>query len=541
MWLLTIGLSIVFSIFSTVVMSYLTMAIPIGPWIAPTLALLGMLIFGFFSGSVSKKESNIVLVVSAGSVGGILANAFAFYFPTFYFLDRAYFNSWMASPIYFCCMLTGLGLLSGWFGLWIANLFEQKFIVQENLSFPIGQLVHQTIIAQGQMKKALELIVGFFSTGIFCLLQDGLWSFNGFIPKSITLLSPRMLSIFHIPLVSLDIWPMLWALGFVTGHVIALPLAVGVLAKFFLAGPINSFIFPVIPSLEFMLTFSTGLVLFSAVTGFIATPKSLWKAVKNIMHGSFSKSKNKQSRLVQDFRSYFVEFGLLIIPMVAFLYYLGFSLLAQLYLIPFTFVCAYQIANIAGKIGFAFMGRFSTFVMVPAMFLFALNSMQIAVLVTFVGLVGGVATDILFGRKLARLANVSLVRIKRYQYLGLLVSALSVGIVFWLLINHFGLGSKELFAYRAQNRGLLIDVLRNAKSFNLYVLILGFLFGYIVQKMKISPMLVLGGLFMPINVSLGLVIGGFGAFLTKNKEKWFPFWSGVYAANSIWMLIRAIL
>jgi len=542
MWLLTIILSVVFSVFSTVVMSYLAMATPIGPWIAPTLALLGMLIVGFFVKSGSKKISIITLATCAGSVGGILATAFGFYFPTFYFLDRSLFNSWMDTPLYFAAALTGLALVAGWFGIWVANLLEDKFIVQEKLSFPIAQLVHKTIVAQSEMNKAFDLIIGFTGTMIFCFLQDGLWGFKGFIPKTVTLINPQTISIFKIPLVRFDIWPMLWALGFVTGHVIAMPLAVGMVAKVALVGPLNRLVFSSISAMEFTLTFSSGMVLFGAVIGFILTPKSLWKAFKNFIrkdkNRSDSQPKKKKSGIGV---SSFVELFILLIPMVAFLSYFDFSFLGQLYLIVFTFICTYQIANIAGKIGLAFMGRYATFVMVPAMFIFNLDVVQITFIVVFVGVSGGVATDILFGRKLASLAQVERSKIKIYQYLGLIVSSVCVGVIFWLLIDHFSLGSQEIFAYRAQNRGLLITTLRNAQDFNMYVLFLGFLFGYILKKIKISPMLVLGGLFMPINVTLGLIVGGFGAFLTKNREEKFPFWSGVFSSNSIWMLIKAIV
>jgi len=517
------------------------MAIPIGPWIAPTLTLMGMLFFSLFSMPKTKKITQIILATCAGSVGGILANAMAFYFPTFYFLDKSLFNVWMAYPFAFSLMLSVLGFVSGWFGIWVANLLEHKFLVQEKLAFPIGQLVHKTVIAQGQVRKAFELVVGFLSTTVFCFFQDGLFGFRGVIPKSVSLLSSQFIGVVKIPAVKLDIWPMLWALGFVTGHVIAFPIAVGVIAKVLLVGPLNRLVFAQVPSLQFVLTFSSGMVLFGAVAGFISTPKSLWKAAKNIVRSVFNKS-NKTRTSGQESICYarFIEFFLLAVPMILFLTYFRFSFIAQVYLVSFTFICAYQIANIAGKIGLAFMGRFATFVMVPALFLFSLNFLQIAILVTFVGICGGVATDILFGRKLALLANIPIKKIKIYQYLGLAVSCLCIGLVFWLLISHFGLGSDVLFAYRAQNRWLLIRTLRNAKSFNCYVLFLGFIFGYVLKKMKVSPMLVLGGLFMPVNISLGLVLGGLGAMLTKKKEEWFPFWSGVYASNSIWMLIRAM-
>jgi len=541
MWFLTIALSVLFAVFSTVVMSYLSMAIPIGPWIAPTLALIGMLIFSFIP-QKNNKIKKIALATSAGSIGGILANAFGFYFPTLYFLDQSTFNVWLSNPLHFAMFLGVLGIISGWFGLWVANVMEHKFIVQEKLAFPIGQLVHKTIVAQTQVRKAVELAIGFLGTTVFCFFQDGLRGFAGFIPKSFVLISPRLLGVFKIPLVKLDIWPMLWALGFVTGHVIALPLAVGVLAKILLVSPANLLVFSEMKPLEFTLTFSSGMVLFGAVFGFIATPKSLWKAAKNIFQGNFRGSRKDSSAVAtQNLVARSVELSILLVPTTIFLSYFGFSFVSQFYLLLFGFVCAYQIAQIAGKIGLAFMGRFATFVMVPAMYLFGLDAVQITIVTTFVGVAGGVATDVLFSRKLAQLAEIKIRRMKVYQYFGLILSCLCLGVVFWFLINHFGLGSQDLFAYRAQNRWLLIRTLQNAGTFNLWVLLLGFLFGFVLKKLKISPMLVLGGLFMPVNISFGLVLGGCLAFLVKEKEQWFPFWSGVYASNSVWMLLRAIL
>ncbi len=537
---LTIVVSILFSIFSTVVMSYLTMAIPIGPWIASTLVLLALLLFKMFFGQNSSKYGKeIALATAAGSVGGILANAHGFYFPTLYFLNSSLFNSWMQSPLYFCSIMTGLSFVGGSFGMIIANLLEDRFLIKEKLAFPIGVLAHKTIATQNKVRKSLELIGGFFSTIFFCLFQDGLRSFSGFIPKTIMLVRPMMLAVFKIPMVRLDLWPMLWALGFVAGHVIALPLFVGVLAKILIASPLHILVFKQLSSMEFLLTFSSGIVLFGAITGFISTPKVLLKSLKKLLtNGLFSKSSLSKKSIPL---SLCIEVVVVLLSICSFLTYFEFSLLAQLYIIVFTFFCTYQISYIAGKIGLAFMGRFATFVMVPALFLFSLNNVQLVLFVTFVGLSGGVATDILFGRKLGQLMNISSGRMKKYQFLGLLVSSLCVGIVFWFLINHFGLGSQDLFVYRAQNRWMLINTLRDLKGFNCYVLFLGSIFGYVLKKIKVSPMLALGGLFMPVNITLGLVVGGFVAMLTKDKEEYFPFWSGVYAANSIWMLLKAIV
>lgn len=46
---------------------------------------------------------------------------------------------------------------------------------------------------------------------------------------------------------------------------------------------------------------------------------------------------------------------------------------------------------------------------------------------------------------------------------------------------------------------------------------------------------------MPIDYSLPLIFGGLSASLVKNKEDYFPFWSGVFAANSLWMLLKVFI
>ena len=196
---ITIFISILLSLFSTAIMSYIAMATPIGPWIAPTLVLFALLLFRLYSKKTSSTA--IALAVSAGSIGGIVATACGFSFPTLYFLDPKLFNAWMMQPAYFASVLTGLVFGAGWLGIWIANVVEHKLIVQEKLAFPIGKLVHKMIVAQEQVQKAYELMVGFVGTFIFCALQDGTRLFTGLIPKTLVLISPLQIGMFAIPLI----------------------------------------------------------------------------------------------------------------------------------------------------------------------------------------------------------------------------------------------------------------------------------------------------------------------------------------------------
>src|SRR5690606_40512442 len=99
--------------------------------------------------------------------------------------------------------------------------------------------------------------------------------------------------------------------------------------------------------------------------------------------------------------------------------------------------CTYQIAVIAAQIGLAQLGRFATFVMVPAMFMFQLDFVQLVLLSSFVEIAGGVAADVLFSRKYGYLMHLQHAQLKRYQYIGLAMSAISIGFIFWILIAHF--------------------------------------------------------------------------------------------------------
>lgn len=535
------------SIFSVGVMSYVAMATPLGPWIEPTIVLCAALIlkilplFGmqsFYSGESRERRLRLIVLITAGSsVGGIVATAMGFSFPTLYFLDKTLFNNWLSQPVYFCLVVSGLALVGSLFGFWIANLLQEHMLIKQRLMFPVGQLAYRMILAQNQVRKAQELAIGFVSTLFFCLAQA-----LHFIPRYLSLKKPTTLFVFlSMPWVRFDFFPMYWAIGFVTGHVIAIPLLIGALSKIFLVDPVNTIFFQELPDFEFMLAFCSGLMIVGTIVGMLDAPQSFWETMRRIIKNIFF-TKELQTRGCLRCRcatlsctSYLGIFAIL--ASIIFFSYFGMPLWVIIYLLVFTFVCAYQVVHIAGKIGLAQLGRFATFVMLPAVFLFSLDMVNIVFISTFVELVSGVAADVLFGLKIGQLAGVPSKAIKRYQFLGLVVSSALIGLIFWALIHKFGLGTEQLFVQRAQTRALLVNVTK----FNPLVILLGMIFAYILKLFNANPMLVLSGLLMPINVSISLIAGGLSALAIKHKEEWYPFWSGVFASHSIWMVISALL
>lgn len=541
--LLRLSISVLLALLATAVMSYISMATPIGPWIDTTLVLCSMLIFSVLGRSLSRLAytSSVSLTTTAGSLGGILATGAGFSLPTLYFVDRPLFDAWMGQPLYFIAIISSFAFVAGSFGLLVAHLFQDYCLVKQELPFPIGELIYKTIAAQGQLRKAIELAGAFVVTSVGLYVREC----THFIASTVVLFDKQVFSLFIFPQISLPIeqMPIYLSVGFVTGHVIAMPLLVGLFSKIFCIEPLyvlymhsRSLALTDLSLADFILAFGSGIVLFGAVVGFFDIPKLIASVTKTIQsarsersEGSFIATHAKTIPLGQAFVA--------LAGCIAFFSYCNFSLMAQIYVLVFSFVCTYQLIIIAGKIGLAPLGRFATFVMVPGMFLFGFDKLQTVLVAAFVEMAGGVASDALFGRKTALLASIDMRRVVRYQWFGLLISACAIGGIFWLLIAHFGLGAEGLAVNKAAGRALLINI----QSFDLYALAMGFIFGFAISYTSVSAPLMLSGIVMQPYMSLLLIAGGFLAYAFKNKEEYYPLCSGIFAASSIWMLIKAFL
>lgn len=562
-------------------MSYIALAASIGPWIETTLVLCSMaLLYNIArTRSAIAYQQSVGLVTAAGGIGGILATGLAFSLPTLYFLSPEIFMHWMSNPLFFATVVSFFCLAAGSFGLVMATFFEDNLLLEQKMKFPIGELVHAALSAQGQLKKALELAVGFGGT---IALLISYWG-SSFYTATYMVCHQIVWSIFTIPSIVLPIeqLPMYIAVGFVTGHVIAMPLFVGFLSKIICLDPLfylythtDTFVHKLffagwansqLSNTEFTLAFCSGMVLYGSIMGFLIPLKSIAAVFKIIkMHIStmvasaigvvsfrgfvpiiqvvaigqlikyyIEKTRFFSTNKTDSRKNIALQLCCSLLITISFLWYFNFSLIQQSYLLIGTALCIYQMLIIAGKMGIIPLGRFATFVMVPGMLLFNFDLIQITLVAAFVEIAGGVAGDVLFGRKLALLTPINYRAMVHHQWLGLIISSAAIGIIFWLFIYNLGLGQETgLPATKAASRALLI----NFKNFDWFVLCLGFLFGWCLKYIKINPALLLGGILMPPAISLMLMAGGLLTYVTGQKERYFPFFSGVSAGNSLWML-----
>jgi hypothetical protein len=552
---------IVFAVLSAAILSYVSMATMVGPWIAPAIVLASSIILKFRRTKSTQGQMNkeLAIIQTIGSVGGIVGVGIGFTLPTLYFLDSALFNNLLSNPFHFIIFIAFLCIAAGGFGIWLARLLANKFIIKDDLSFPVSHLIHKMITSQSQTKQAKSMFYGFSVSWVISFLRDGILKFQGILPKSFYVFP----SIFGKN-IGITIMPMLWAIGFITGIKIVLPLFIGLLSKYLVLWPINNHslhlpikLFNPLSNNDFVTAFASGLVVCELILGLLKYPNIIWNKTKNFsgfnylkkfffksldLHSDRLSRVKKPVALYRGVKNGFklllnLEFIFVLVVSLFFLTYLKFSFISQILLLIFIVLATYQISFLAAKLGLVTFGRFATFIMIPMMMLFKLNALQITMICVFFNVCAAAASDLLFDYKVGQLCSVNFKKIHRYQWLGLIVTSFTIGIFLWLLFTHFQVGSPDLFAQRGKSRALLIQSL----SFDWKVVLLGFFYGVILKKLKVSPTMVFGGILMPNNLTIGLAIGAVTSYFTKKTQEKFPFWSGVFAGESIWILFFILM
>jgi hypothetical protein len=537
---LTILVAIIFSIFSTSILSYISLATPIGPWIAPTLAAMVLVFTGSLGRLVhirSKMAKEIVVYSTiAGSVGGILASALCWTLPTIYFICPQIWTTWVKSPGFFIAVTSMLVLCAGSLSMLLTHLWRERILYKGSLPFPVGQMVYRTTELGIGVHGMLQAAVGFVVT-LTVLCAQRIRIFGSFLlPRAFCLVPPPFCYSVNFAscMLRIDVIPLLVSIGFVAGHLVAIPMLVGVISKIAIMQLIHDIWFMHLGVHDFGFAFCGGIVLSSVFTSLGPLLRMIHRGVKAY---ALNLKRNGCTLRFHATRVLFTKFSVVIALLVVGGIVLGFKLPVFIFVILGTVASANQLALISGKIGLAPLGRFATFVMLPAILLFKVTMIQAVVIAAFVELTGGIVCDMFAGQRVVQLAGLDMRTARRYQLLGLLVGSITIGCVLLILVNRFGLGSQVLFAQRAQARALLL----NTGNFAWSVSALGLLFGFALKYVRINTMLVLGALLMPVDFSLMLVAGGMLSYLVADRRVYEPFWSGVFVSNSLWMVLKALV
>jgi len=541
-------ISFCLTIFATVTLAYVSMVSMLGPWLAPTIALIGNFITKrlYLKRSDHATEYQVAALQAIAAGGGTIATGVGFALPMLYFLDSAQFIKLLTNPPLFFLIMGLITLCAGSLGLFLGRLFTEPLIYEQKLPFPSSRLTFNVIHAPGHEEQTKTLALGFILTTVICIMRDGIWRFGAIIPKSII-----ALTVFNSE-ISLSLSPMLGAIGFSAGIRIVLPLLIGFLSK-----PIITLLIPAsthffwstaaaTPS-AILMGFCSGLILAEIVAG-IYSSKALYRLYTLIRPTCSALTRplytlnkydffvSKWKTLTQQNKSLAAYGATTALCSLLFLICAGLSIVPAISFLLLTTIATYHICIISGHIGMVQFGRFSTFIMIPMFLIFSLSPQNLTLICLFFHICAASASDYLFDYNIFHIGRYPKRHLVTYQLFGLVITAFSIGMIFWLLFTHFQLGSPELFAQRGQTKALLIQTL----SFDPFTLVFGFFYGFVLKRLRLSPAMTLGGLLMPASLLWSLVLGALISAIPSKKERYTPFCAGVLTSESIWVILTII-
>lgn len=525
--IVTIIISALVACLASTMMLYLALATPLGPWIEPVFVLL-FLGLTWFAKKRTRINELLTCISAASGIAGIAAVGCAFSYPTFYFLNHNEFCTWLAQPAYFISALIGLTLIAGTLSFIVASWWEADYLDSKHYPFPEVNIVYSIMTTTESPQRVIRFFAGAITTALFYISQF----FFTWIPSKLILLNQHTLGFFSTPSIalSLETFPMFIALGFVAGPMLIAPLATGAISKLIVIEPLQKLFFTNLKTESVIAAWCSGMILASVARG-------VWGLTKKIIKQWHTRpSFNKLFALSTPSEKIIFKLTALFVSSLPLFFMFNFSIFAILYLFAGTILCANQLIAIAAKIGLAPMGRFATFVMLPGLMIFGFNGLQATQVATFVEMVGGMSVQLMFGRRLMQLTSSRRSLVITAQMVGIIVAALTIGYVFWFISSHGTLGQAPLIAQRALSRSLLIK----AYEFNITLVLLGALFGFLVKYAGINTVLVMSGLFMPLDLILFLIIGSLVGLSAEGRTRWYPFWASVFSTSSLILILNMV-
>ena len=515
MQILLVVLSVFFSVLSAMMMSYLAMSTQLGPWVAPVFVVVCMVLaMPLTSKNWFKKY--VIVTIAAGSMGGMVGMCLGLTWPAFYFLNQHSFNQSMKSPVLFASGVSMFVLCAGMLAFLATYFFKDYLIAQRHLPFPMSKLIHDVVYINDARASQFMMVQG--------IVASSAW--NMFLWAQRVLLSPYLLMMHMIP--------MLFSIGFVAGRLSSVSLLIGMLVRKFALYGIRNQYFLASSDKEFVVTFCSGMFL-----ALISAQAFLYFVYnKGRVYQAFTLSNFFESvaRLFRVSHIRFLLVAAMVLPMV-FLHTWHISWLAQGYLFLALLLVSYYVSVIVAKVGVIDLSVFVWVILLPLAYLASGNQLTgVIVVAVFSMLFVGLVVDLLFSYKLAELSRIAYKRILGYQMLGFFVAVTSSGFVIWWYAHNFQLGSVGLLAQSAQEFNVMIQF----GTYDHRIVLLGFVFGLIMRLFVPEPLVVVGSILMETGVTIWLVLAGAISYMVKKRERFYPFWFGVYSSHALWMMIWAL-
>lgn len=507
--MLMLCLSALFSIFSTIMMSYLAMTTELGSWIAPMFAVVCVvLMMPFFDAPWFKRGAVIMIIVS--SVGGMIGICLGSSFPAFYFLQQTMFAQWQINWWQLVGIVSTFVLCAGFSAFAVSYIIKDTILSRPTALFPMAQLVNKVLFVQNQAFTQGLIIVG--------LMLAGTWNFMMYM----------MYSVVTVFLSQATMLPMLVSVGFVAGITIAPAVLIGLATRVLVLDLMHEYLGAVGSVQMFLVTFALGMM----IAWFLqfVTKMLVLDVLKKIVSLKFW---THDLHTLPLYIVMLVLFGSTMLLLSVWTV----PILAQWYVVGILLMLAWYVALIIAEIGVIEIDNYVLFVLLPLAYLTTISTTPSLAIVVFATLFLGLVVNALFSYKLAALAKVPFKIIFDYQIVACAISAFTAGFFFLWYSKSCNMGSLDLFFQKAQSLNAIILY----GQYDYRIVIAGFLYGLLMQVFVREILVVIGAVIMDPAISCVLVVSGAFAYLVKNRERYYPLWFGVYVGHSLCLMLKAFL
>lgn len=516
-----IVIATVISMFLCVIGQYIAISLGMMPWSTVLVAIIVLGILSVTSRILGSHKANINEVVTtqaAGSVGILIGAGVAFVLPGIWYLEG---YSTFHIPILTVGLLAAVG---GLLGVIVSNSFREEFLDVENLPFPAGKAAGDVLKAGdvGGHKAKLVLIVGSL-TGLFVLLREKV------LPQTLNPLHLKFLESRNI-FISIRFSLLAFSGGYLLGPYYSATWFLGsVFAWLFLMPTLvsgftaNGAANPILAATEFIRCMGTGIVIGGGICFLII--------------GLGPKSKQLASAFSRNFASKSMRIPILAVGgAIVILCATGvLGIASSLFAIFGVFIMTPLAAKTTGETNIDPMEIFGILVFLFASAIITLPIIEAFYVICIVTIGAGVAGDIMHDFKTAKMLGTDPFQITKMQIFAVIAASLVAGVGLSVLFSAYGvsgpngIGTGSLPAPQSQIVHLFVKSISETGGLpNPGAFWCGLAFGFIIQaigglmtflgkKIAISAFSFGIGVFLPMQVSIPIFIGGIAKLIVDRR------------------------
>ncbi|MCC3862751.1 oligopeptide transporter, OPT family [Terrisporobacter petrolearius] len=495
-------------------------------------AVISMGILRFILKGESILENNIVQTI--GSAGESLAAGAIFTLPAMFI----WMKEWgIGSPSLF--EIAFIALCGGLLGVFFMIPLRRALIVKEHgvLPYPEGTACAEVLLAGEEGgSKASIVFAGLGISAVYKFITDGLKLF----PSEIEWAIPGYTNC----AIGIDVLPALVGVGYICGYKISGYMFSGALVGWFVLIPMISLfgadavLYPATDPVStlgywgiwdnYIRYIGAGAVAFGGILSLIKSLPLIVDTFSKAMKNYSIKGENSTLRTDQDLSMKVVIFGALAVIIAIWLMpAVPVNLLGALLIIVFGFFFATVSSRLVGLVGSS---NNPVSGMAIATLLISTLALKASGLVGHEGMLGSIAIgsiiciiaaiagDTSQDLKTGYIVGATPRKQQLGEIVGVIISAITIGAVLYLLDTAWGFGSKDIPAPQATLMKLVVEGVMNG-NLPWPLIFAGACIGLAVEVLGIPILPFAVGLYLPIHLSAGIMVGGLVRLFTEKRKK----------------------